>query len=256
MTPAHVLAMMLTVGPAPGRTLYSDTEVRGDAPPVIFDDGAYRELEPGELEPNQCTQPGNPACRRPRYDAELGRWLRTETWGEGLPRYWTIAGAIAGAAGDDAELARYLVTITRHESGWWQSVHAGWNHRPYRASTELEDHGRSWGLGQIMCGRSGLAQITVAGFEHHDCRDLVGTGAETTGRAIAVSAARVRGHMAMCRRRGAGPACVLTSYAGTAISEAHPLIRARLRTYARTAEVRPLDAATCAALGIGGEVGS
>jgi hypothetical protein len=78
-----ILAALLFLQ-APGKTIYSTVPVaEGSAPSVTAEVNgthAYRLLADGEETPNQCTQPGNVACYKPRKrDVVLQlRPIRTE----------------------------------------------------------------------------------------------------------------------------------------------------------------------------------
>lgn len=241
MTPEIVLALMLALGPFPGRSLYSQVEVDDAKAPLValrkftFDGRsftAYDHFADGEQLPLQCEQPRNVACRRPRWSKDLRRWERPETFDEGLQRYWLIASAIAKQAKTDA-VAEYLITIARHESGWRRDVHAGENHLPFRAKTKHEDRGMSWSLGQVMAGRKPTTLIPWKGWHDVPIVNLVGVDEAATNRCLDMVEDRVSSIVRHCGRHGQAvtAACVFVGYAGTSISPKHRLIRARRATH-------------------------
>lgn len=247
MTPETVLAIMLALGPSPGRSLYSQVEVDdGNAPLVALRDYtidgasfmAFDHWDDDEQLPSQCSQPKNVACRRPRYDKELRRWERPETFHEGLERYWTIAQAISKHAPTDA-VAEFLIVITRHESGWRRDVHAGENHLPFRKSTKHEDAGMSWSLGQVMVGKRPTIKIPWRGWEDVPIVNLVGVDEAATNRCLDMVEDRVTSIVKHCGRRGQAvtASCVFVGYAGTSISAEHRLIRARRATHLKLKNV-------------------
>lgn len=236
------VALALSVGPSPGRSLQSQTPVTEGSPLVALQpievDGrtvmAYRHTITGEDDPTQCAQPGNVACRRPRYDRDLKRWQRPETWGEGLARYWQIA-QHAGAVAGSVSVLEFMLVIVRHESAFWRSVHEGTNHRPWRRSTKWEDGGRSWCLAQVMTSRNPNTRIPDKKWSKRRSHELVGLDDASTQLCLGLLADRVTRIMKRCGRRGrrVTPACVFLGYAGVKITAKHPLIRARLSTYAK-----------------------
>lgn len=239
MTPEIVLGLVLSAGPYPGGTLYSQQTVVKEAPTVISvthkDHGrsfkSYRILQEGEDAPYACKQKHNPACMRPRYDGTLKRWQRPETYGEGMERYWDIAKAISKTKLDDGVLP-YAITIFRHESGMFRlDVHEGTNHRPFRNYSKHEDGGQAWGFGQVMWSVHPHKHVPIEGFKHLTLGDLVGLDEASTFNSVAAPIARISTIIKRCGVTQ--PACVFVGYAGTRIKSTHPLMRARLATYAR-----------------------
>jgi hypothetical protein len=211
-----VLATMLMVGPAPGETAYSLVAVP-------------------EGSPAPCTDTYAPRCAKPWRQGS--RWVRVETWAEGLPRYWTIAQAIAEHAGSDDALARLAIATTYHESGWRRDVHAGEGPR------SRGDGGESWCVGQIRTGRHPMSRVPRSELR---ARDLVGVDAAATGRCIGVAVGFLRALQRGCGRQAH---CVFSYYVGlqgTSYTNRH--VQWRVRTYARlhrkppplSAEVRGL----------------
>ena len=243
MIPETFLALMVTVGPHPGRTLYSQTPVTKGAPLVALSeftvDGktfkAYRHLDAGEAAPYACTQAGNPVCRRPRHNRVLKRWERPETWREGLDRYWQISRMAAKVTKGDTQLAEFLYVVVLHESGnGRRDVHSGENHRPFRRRTIHEDAGRSWGLTQVMISRHPGSAVPMREHDNWAAEDLVGLDDASTTRGLTVAATRLRQIIHRCSKRGpVTPACVFVGYAGTSIKSTHPLMRARIHTHAK-----------------------
>jgi hypothetical protein len=245
--PEIVLALMLILQP-PGRSIYSLVEVPEGSPPA-------------------CDDATNLLCSAPVFDASRGAWVRPEARDEGIVRYWTIAQEIATVAeattwqptaecpkrpsvrvvggfgdpknaceraalerpwsGKPEELARYLVVVSFHESGWRRDVHSG------IGKFSKGDHGKSWCLGQIMLGESGRAK-TTRGFQ---ARSIVGVEPEPTRRCLQTAADKLALSRAFCASPygpgDVGPSCVTAVYGGSALLATSPIIRKRAITYRR-----------------------
>lgn len=246
MTFAEIfLALMLLVGPPPGQTLYSYTPVTAESSDVVAlmpmtiggRETKVYQLVTDATAPPQCAQPKNPACRRVRFNGELGRYERPETFREGLARYWQVSQLAAQHAHGDRDLLDLMFVVVLHESGnARRDVHEGTNHRPSRRRTKHEDGGRSWCLGQFMAGVSPRSQVAMTRKRRIRAGELVGLDDDSTSRCLAVMADHLGAHLDRCKDRNGGkvaPACVFTSYAGTGISSDHPLMRARVGTWQR-----------------------
>lgn len=246
------LALMLLVGPHPGKTLYSQTPVDESSPWVTVQtfevDGqkvsAYRTIDKDDdadvKRDYACKQAGNPACRKPRYDKTLKRWQRPETWSEGLKRYWQIS-QHAGAVAESRAALEFLYVIVKHESGnGRRDVHEGTNHRPYRRRTKHEDAGKSWCLGQIMLTRHPGTNLPDAKFKEREAGDLVGLDDAATQLCLGVVADRVHRIMRRCKKRSkvVTPACVFLGYAGSVESADHPLIKERIASWMKVKRLR------------------
>ena len=246
----YFLALMLGVGPHPGKSIYSNTPASGASSPTVamiteVVDGkpikAYRVLEPDVVPPTECAQPRNPACVRPRFDPDLQRWHRPETWAEGLERYWLISRAFADAAGDDKRLLKYAYVVMRHESGnGRRDVHEGTNHRPWRRKTIHEDGGRAWCLGQIYGTRSPMTRIPIMAtrYEGRTLGEAVGVDYAPTRFCAQIVTDVLRTVIRGCgRRKQVTPQCVFMGYGGGFLRSSHPFIRARIATYNRLKDV-------------------
>jgi hypothetical protein len=246
-----VLALMVVLQP-PGRSIYSLTEVPEGSPPA-------------------CNDATKLLCAKPIFDPARNAWIRPETYDEALARYWTIAQAIAIVAenttwkataectrppnvrvisryglkgtaceraahdrpwsGATEELARYLVTVSYHESGFRRDVHSG------IGKFSKGDEGRSWCLGQIMLGASGQGK-TARGYV---ATAIVGVDTESTHRCLQTMAdqlARARAYCTSSYGPGdAGPSCVTAVYGGSALLATTPVIRTRVITYRKIYEI-------------------
>lgn len=141
--------------------------------------------------------------------------INKESEADARARYAVIAGAIATEAKGDKTLARYLLTIVRHESSFVRGVHSG----------KLRgDAGKAVCVAQLLVGR-GTDRFTGR-FAHQ----LVGTSPAATARCINTAAAYVR--FARRRCKTGGPACVFQVYGGVRRAS-DPRIRARVNTYAK-----------------------
>ena len=229
-----VLALMLMLG-TPGKTLYSSVDVEEDARPVVLKGGVYVELEDGEELPYACKQRGNVACRKPRFHKPRNAWVRTETHDEGMKRWWMIARAIAKHTHGDTDAAMRLVVTSRHESGWWRDVHAGYNHRPYVKKTKFEDSGLSWGLFQLLSSRN--PKTKISGTELVNL-DIVGVTDDNTGKATKVAAWHFSTIVKRCKKRGAGATCWWLSYGGVT-NPKDKRIRARVSSWMKLKRSKP-----------------
>jgi hypothetical protein len=242
-----VLALMLVLQP-PGRSVYSLVEVPEGSPPA-------------------CDDATNLLCAAPKLDPSRGVWVRPETRAEGAARYWTIAQEIAAVAeattwqptaecpkrptvrvvggfgdprnaceraalerpwtGKAEELARYLVTVSFHESGFRRDVHSG------IGNYARGDNGKSWCLGQIMLGTSGRGK-TSRGFV---ASSIVGIDPEPTRRCLQTAADKLALSRAFCASPygpgDVGPPCVTAVYGGSALLATTSIIRKRAITYRR-----------------------
>lgn len=211
MGPETVLALMLAIMP-PGKTIYSQVEVP-------------------EGSPRACTE-ATLLCAEPRFDRELSVWLRPETAEEGLLRYWTIARAVSDTAQDD-DMARLMLAVTFHESGWRRDVHSG------IGNFARGDRGKSWCLGQIMLGESGRKTVK----QGWSARELVGLDLESTKRCLTVAGDHLERSRMACRKGKVeqGPGCEFAVYGGGGLPVNDRRLRERAATLAR---LRGLKAAT------------
>jgi hypothetical protein len=139
---------------------------------------------------------------------------------DAIDRYSTIATAIADEAGVDDVLARYLITVARHESSYRLDV---------MNCATLGDEGRSFGTFQILTG-AGRARFT--GYRGPE---LCGVDLSATARATATAAAYLR--FALQRCGGDRPSCVFSVYGGVT-TKADPRIVARVGTWFRLRAMR------------------
>lgn len=248
MTLAEIVLALMVVLQPPGRSIYSLVEV-------------------AEGSPSACSDATSLLCAAPILDVERGAWVRPETRDEGIARYWTIAQEIAAVAdrttwkataecpkrpsvrvvggfgdpknaceraaverpwtGSAEELARYLVTVSFHESGFRRDVHSG------IGKFARGDNGKSWCLGQIMLGTSGRGK-TTRGFA---ASSIVGVEAEPTRRCLQTAADKLALSRAFCVSPygpgDVGPPCVTAVYGGSALLATTPIIRKRAVTYRR-----------------------
>jgi hypothetical protein len=143
-------------------------------------------------------------------------------------RYEVIATAIAAEAGEDVRLARFLLTVARHESTFRRDVHSG---------KVRGDGGRSWSLFQIMVSREPTQRLRGLRYR---ARDIVGTSPAATRRAADAAAHYLRPIIARCQ--GAAR-CVFLAYGGVSQtmgkrSEVKRRIDARVATYERLRAAR------------------
>lgn len=236
MTAEMILALMLALTP-PGKTLHSNTVVDEGARPAVLDGGRYRVLGADEAEPYACQQRGNPACRRPRYSKPRKAWLRTETWREGLPRFWMIAQAIHKWTAGEAALAKILVVTSFHESGgWWTMTHGGFCHRPWQRRCKWEDAGKAWGLWQVLLTRHPGSK--VPGVKNLRAKDLVGITPANTRRAAWLATRTFRAILKRCK--GHVAPCVWVAYGGN-VNAKDARIRARVASWQKLGRLGPDD---------------
>lgn len=114
-------------------------------------------------------------------------------------RYYSIATEIAWATNDDQRLALFLLTIARHESSFRYDIHNG---------DKLGDHGRSWGLFQILCGTNRNADVPKTAYKAHQ---IIGVDTASTARAVDAAVIIVRPLVESC---GGRPMCVFKAYGG------------------------------------------
>lgn len=141
-----------------------------------------------------------------------------ETEKEAVNRYGMIAEAINGVSKGDAVLARYLLTVFRHESSFNRSVHTG---------DVRGDAGRSWCLGQIMIGTN---PRSTSRFTAYPAKKLVGADLASTTRCARTAAAYLRWARRRCKNDN--PSCVFRAY-GSVRSAKDKRIVARVSTYNR-----------------------
>lgn len=202
MLAESLLAIMLQLA-QPGQSIYSLTEVAQDAGPA-------------------CSDRMSLLCTEPRYDAHHAAYVRPETWGEGLARYWTIAQAVEQIAKPDS-LQAVILTAIYHESGFRRDVHSG------IGGWSRGDRGKSWCLGQIMLGESGTRRVT----EGWTARELVGIDADSTNRCLTVVARYAAASIAACQGMAADGACIFSFYAGGMRARTDKRIDERRKTLAR-----------------------
>lgn len=103
-------------------------------------------------------------------------WSVRESYTEGLSRFVTISKAIAIASRGSYERAHLLVTIARHESAFWRSVHDG--------------------TVRGAAGERGLWQVHPSLSEFHDCRP--GVDLDSTLSCANVAASQIERARRMC----------------------------------------------------------
>ena len=138
---------------------------------------------------------------------------------EARARYEVIARAIQDETRGDIRLAKFLLTVGKHESSFSRRVHSG---------KKKGDGGRSWGLFQIMCGHAPISRVPATKYA---ASDIVGVDYKSTRRAVDAAAGYLRFAIRKCK---GDPGCVFRRYGG--ISKTHDpkikkLIAARVRTY-------------------------
>ncbi len=144
-------------------------------------------------------------------------------------RYDTIAEAIANEAGDDWRLAMFLITVARHESTFKRANHSG---------EVRSDHGKSWGLYAVYCGRDPNSRVPRTKYRAHE---IVGVDAAATARATHAAAIHLRPRIVGC---GGIPMCVFKGYGGVGKDvspETQKRLEARVRTYRRLVFERSKD---------------
>lgn len=211
MNTATVLALMLTLGVLPGRSLYSVVPASPD-------------------EPRPCKQENDPRCRRPWFSPDRGGYVRVETYEEGLARYWTIAQATRDAAQGKRWLIRYMLASMRYESGFRRDVHAG---------AAKGDRNRSWCLGQLMFGTNGERYLSKYGWK---VKDLVGVDYAPTRRCLTIMAHYFTRAKNYCDRydRPGNEHCVFAMYGGNQSLQNHPFILLRVSALGRLYKPHPL----------------
>lgn len=223
MLAPKILAIMLSMM-TPGGSAYSRTVVAKGAVTAC----------PSHL------SPASPLCAAPRWSPAWGAYTRAESRTEALKRWHGIAQQIAavssrppkGWRGSPDLLARYIIAITRNESGWRKDVHAGIGPR------SLGDGGRSGCLGQVMRTRRGWR--SPRGYQWHS---LMGTDEASTRRCLET----VADYLAHASKRVCGqamrPACLFSAYGG-GVKARDPRIVARVATLAATyRKVEPISEA-------------
>lgn len=133
-------------------------------------------------------------------------------------RYAVIAEAVAGEVGGDMRLARYLLTVAKHESSFTRAVHSG---------AKKGDALRSWGLFQIMCGRYPISRVPGTKYKAHE---IVGVDLAATKRATKAAAVHLRRAIRRCK---GAPLCVFRGYGGVSRTYS-PKVKARLLARVRT----------------------
>lgn len=215
MIAESILAIMLQLA-TPGQSIYSLTEVAQDAGPA-------------------CADRMSLLCTAPKYNAHHSSWVRPETWGEGLARYWTIAKTLESVAQSDA-LQAIVLTAIYHESGMRKDVMSG------IGGWARGDRGKSWCLGQILLGASGNTKVT----EGWAARELVGIDPESTRKCLTVTTRYASASLSACHGMAADGACVFSFYAGGNRARTDKRLVERARTLARVRElghpVLPLEA--------------
>jgi len=145
--------------------------------------------------------------------------FRQEPEAEARARYAVIAEAIAGEVGGDIRLARFLLTVAKHESSFARSVHSG---------KKKGDAGWSWGLYQIRCGRHPGARVPGTKYQAHE---IVGVDLAATKRATNAAAGYLRRLIRVCKGE---PLCVFRGYGGvsrTYSTKVGTRLNARVKTY-------------------------
>lgn len=229
---ALVLAIMLALQ-APGASIYSLAHVAPDAPA-------------------SCPDATSLLCARPRWLAARGAWVRPETAAEGTARYQVIAGELAAVAewatgpgadgwpelperrwrGGAEPLARALVVVAYHESGFREDVHAGLSAFDGQ-DTARGDGSRSWCLIQRQLGLSANA---TSRYPHPRwaAGELVGTNAAATRRCLIVGADVLASAQDRCRRQyDPSPACLIANYGGGGVTKNDKRVRGRVATLQR-----------------------
>lgn len=141
-----------------------------------------------------------------------------ETEVDAKKRYAVIAEAVAGEAAGDIRLAHFLLTVAKHESSFTRAVHSG---------KKKGDGLRSWGLYQIMCGKSRNAVVPATQYRAHE---IVGVDLAATKRATDAAAGYLRFAIRKCKGE---PACVFRRYGG--VSQTYsPKVKARIDARVRT----------------------
>jgi hypothetical protein len=129
-------------------------------------------------------------------------------------RYAVIAEAIREVSHGDAELARYLLTVARHESSFTRGVHTG---------VIRGDGGRSWSLYQFNLGGPTAAVPRTPWV----AMEVVGVDYLATYRPTSAAAGWLAPYIESCR---GNVACVFQRY-GSVENAEDPRILARVSTY-------------------------
>lgn len=148
-------------------------------------------------------------------------------------RYVAIAVAIDAESNGAPQLAAYLLTVARHESAFWYSVHSGelggdCDHD--RRGRIIPGSCRSWCLMQIRTGRRKSGRARFTGYTR---AQLVGLDRGSTARCVETGAAYLRAALERCGDR---PRCVFSVYGGVgpgADALTRKRIRQRVRDYWR-----------------------
>lgn len=208
---------MLTAGPPPGRSIYSQVVV------------------PETSEPT-CEGPSL-LCARPKWSKHWQAFTRPETAEEGTARYWVIAQAIAHVVPKNRRLRALMLTVYNAESGLRRDVHAG------IGGAARGDQGRSCGLGQALLGVKSKKCDAITGLS----LDATIRNAEHTSKNLK-RAERYCSWQIGTRRVG----CTLRVYGGVSIGAKHKGIAARINSFHRFSirKVPPLSDAVRAMLGL------
>ena len=160
-------------------------------------------------------------------------WVLPETKKQAVARWRTIAEAIAEVsestvnwAGGKEALARFMLTVVYHESGFSLDCHDG----SWRGDCNKYGRNcRSSCLGQILVGKR-VSQFTKLPHEQ-----LVGTDKASTIRCLRTVARYLVSAQTMCRSRWAntsatGAQCIFGAYGGVRDPTIDKRIYARVRT--------------------------
>jgi hypothetical protein len=142
-----------------------------------------------------------------------------ETETQAKDRYAVIARAITDEAQDDKQLTLFLLTIAKHESSFRKDIHSG---------KVKGDQGRSWGLFQMLCGRSPNAKVPGTKYK---AKDIVGVDYKSTRQAANATGFHIRKFIKRCNGR---PMCVFKIYGGVGKNPKPKTLKrlqARVRTY-------------------------
>ena len=184
--------------------------------------------------PPNCDNKYSLLCQRPKFSKRHRDWVLPETKEQAMPRWKLIAKTIAEVSretkhwtGGPEALARHLVTIGYHETGYSRDGHSGhWLGDCRRDGTRC----RSYCLGQILTGsRTGKAQFTG-----YTGAELVGLDKASTKRCVETMARYVVSAQTMCRSHWAstqatGSQCIFQAYGGVRRPDDKRIL-ARVRT--------------------------
>ncbi len=250
---AHILASFLTLQP-PGLSPHSVVEVSEDSAPA-------------------CDASHSPLCAPPRYSPAHQSFVRPESRSEGLERYRQLAEVMAATViamtwrphptcrplravrwapeattdectalqqarpwrGSQRELARYLVAVAYHESGFRRDVQSG------VGKWSKGDRGKSHCLAQILLDKSGRRKKTARGYTG---KQLTGIDKESTMRCLVTMV----DYLSHSRNVSTspygptqrGPTAVFMGYGGVTNAR-DPRIRARVSTYRKLQALIPLN---------------